>query len=75
MTNYEDTNYNVFNASELEENFFFNDTVSDDSNNTYNVICRFWKPADDKMRIFCKLNERLLFISFLLFGISILSLL
>ena len=59
ITNYADEN-NIFDISDIEEKTHFNTTIY-----SYNyfkeifvkVMCRLWKPKNDKIRILCKLNE------------------
>ena len=62
-TNYTD-NENIFDSSDIEEKTIFETTISDvhEDNyyysNNYNVTCRLWKPINEKIRIFCDLNQK-----------------
>ena len=57
MINYNDNETNFFNASDIEEKTAFNTSILIDNNSTYNVICKLWKPIDEKLNMFCKFNE------------------
>ena len=48
---------NIFDISDIEEKTGFNNTILDENNNSYNVICRLWKPLNENIRIFCKLKD------------------
>ena len=61
-TNYDDSETNIFDVSEKEEKTNFRTTL----NYTYynqiyyiNINCRLWKPLNDKLWLFCKLNSEL----------------
>lgn len=57
-TNYSDDVANIFDASDIEEKTTFVTTLH--SYNTHNKInCRLWKPLNEKLWLFCKLNESL----------------
>ena len=58
ITNYTD-NENIFDESDIEEKTTFETQIADNNYNNYNVICRLWKPRNEKIRIFCKLNQKL----------------
>ena len=57
VINYNDNETNFFNASDIEEKTAFNTSILIDNNSTYNVICKLWKPIDEKLNMFCKFNE------------------
>ena len=57
-TNYNDTETNIFDISDIEEKTSFTTTIFPTSYLSNNVInCRLWKPLNDKIWLFCKLNE------------------
>ena len=58
IANYTDKD-NIFNANDIEENTKFETSLIDSNNNNYYTNCRLWKPLNEKIRIFCKLNNRL----------------
>ena len=61
ITDYDDSIRNIFNASDIEEktkcNILINFTIYDDRIKHFNSSCRLWKPHDDKLRLFCKVNR------------------
>ena len=59
-TNYTDDK-DIFDISDIEEKTKFNTTISSyySIGLNYNVNCRIWKPKNDKIRLFCKLNEEI----------------
>ena len=60
ITNFNDTLYDLFNISDIEEKTSFNIGMEMyDSNKEYNAACRLWKPLKDNIRIFCNLDETL----------------
>ena len=58
ITNFTD-NENFFDVSDIEEKTTFQTKIVDKSNTNYKVTCRLWKPGDEKIRIFCQLNQEL----------------
>ena len=54
-TNHTD-NLNIFDPLDIEDKTNF-DTVISENQNKHNASCRLWKPLNEKMRGFCKLNE------------------
>ena len=58
ITDFEDKT-NLFNATEIEEKSSVEATITDNLNNEYHVICRLWKPIDEKLRLFCTFEENL----------------
>ena len=61
IVNFNDSETNIFNATDLEEKSTFETTIEVDTNgsNTYNVTCKLWKPIDKKLNMFCKMDESL----------------
>ena len=59
VTDYIDNELNIFNSTDIEEKTLFLTTIIDELNNVYNAACRLWKPINDKLRLFCALNEKL----------------
>ena len=61
VVNFNDSETNIFNATDLEEKSTFETTIEVDTNgsNTYNVTCKLWKPIDKKLNMFCKMDESL----------------
>ena len=57
ITEFNDTESNIFNSSNIEENTYFETTITDESGQTYNVDCRLWKPLSANLKLFCKLNQ------------------
>ena len=53
VTNYNDTEKNIFNINDIEEKTSFN-TSFFAQNNNYDVNCRLWKSITGQIRIFCK---------------------
>ena len=58
-TDYDDSIKNIFDNFEIEDKTWFNSTLIDKELNEYNVECHLWKKDDNKISIFCDLNERL----------------
>ena len=58
VTNYTD-NKNIFDATDIEEKTSFSTTITDETYYNYNVICRLWKPKNEKIRILCKINGQI----------------
>ena len=58
ITNYTD-NENIFDESDIEEKTTFKTVIADERYTNYEVTCRLWKPRNEKIRIFCKLNQKL----------------
>ena len=61
ITDYNDNEKNIFDIFDIEEKTIFNTIIKDDNDNKYNVTCRLWKPLNDKMRIFCYLDENIIY--------------
>ena len=59
VINYNDNVSNIFNASDIEEKTNFNTIISVDNGNMTNVNCKLWKPIDEKLNLFCKLDKNL----------------
>ena len=60
ITNYNDNKYNIFDISDIEEKTKFEGEIVDQyTNKTFYASCRLWKPINDNIRIFCKLNNNL----------------
>ena len=59
ITNYTDKVEKIFNDNNLEDKTEFKATLSDNNFIKYDAACRLWQPINDKLRIFCKLNESL----------------
>jgi hypothetical protein len=57
ITNYNDSELNIFNSSDIEELTSFKTEIYDTLGVMHNVTCRLWKPINEKIRVFCKLNE------------------
>ena len=53
VTNYNDTEKNIFNINDIEEKTSFN-TSFFAQNNNYDVNCRLWKSITGQIRVFCK---------------------
>ena len=58
-TDYDDSIKSIFDNFEIEEKTRFNSTIMDKELNEYNVQCHLWKQSNNKLSIFCNLNERL----------------
>ena len=61
ITNYNDEENNLFDASDIEEKTIFETIAEDNNDNSYKLICRFWKPINDSLRLFCNLKDDLAF--------------
>ena len=59
VTNYNDSIKNIFNEKDLEKNFTFNVSLTDENKRYYYATCRLWNPKEENIRIFCFLNETL----------------
>ena len=59
LTDFDDSESNIFNISDIEEKTLFHTTIIDKSFNEYNVTCRIWKPKRETLRMFCTLNDSL----------------
>ena len=57
ITNYNDNERNVFNESDIEEKISFNSYIYSKYNSKHSANCRLWNPKNDKLRVFCKLNN------------------
>ena len=57
-TNFTDNETNIFDSSDIEEKTTFETTLNINLLST-NIKCRLWKPLNDKLWVFCKLNESL----------------
>ena len=60
-TNYNDTERNIFNISDIEEKTSFEGILIDKDGNKYNTKCRLWKPNGENLRLFCNLKENLIY--------------
>ena len=56
ITDYDDTETNIFNISDIEEKTQFEMIFQRDSFGSENGICRLWKPQNEKLRLFCWIN-------------------
>ena len=61
VLNYNDSETNIFDASDLEEKSQFETTILIDNKNSFKVTCCLWKPVDEKLNMFCKFNTSLEF--------------
>ena len=61
VTNYYDKERNIFDSSDIENMTVFTSKVIDQKGNSFSVNCRLWKPTNEKVRLFCTLNEILYF--------------
>ena len=61
ITNYDDSKYNIFDGSDIEQKTIFINTVEDEYQNKYNVTCRLWKPKNEKIRVICNMDDNLLY--------------
>ena len=59
VTNYNDTETNIFDISDIEQKTKFNTTIHDENQNEYNVNCKLWKPIHHYIRIICNLEDKL----------------
>ena len=59
VTNYNDTETNIFDILDIEEKTKFNTTIHDENQNEYNVNCKLWKPINHYIRIICNLEDKL----------------
>ena len=59
VIDYNDNITNIFNASDIEEKTSFNTTIFVGRYYIYNIICKLWKPIDEKLNMFCKANNSL----------------
>ena len=59
VTDYNDTEDNIFYKDNIEERTKFETTLIDNLNKEYNLSCRLWKPTNENIRIFCNLKEDL----------------
>ena len=59
-TNFNDNETNIFDAADIEEETNFIATLNFDYLVSYTDIkCRLWKPLNEKLWLFCKLNDSL----------------
>ena len=58
-TDYNDYEKKIFNDKEIEEDTKFNSTITDQSDNKYEVTCKLWNTKEQNIRIICNLNESL----------------
>ena len=59
LTDYNDTETNIFNNS-IIEHYTFDNTMIGNDNNIYNVQCRLWKSNTGMIKLFCKLARDLI---------------
>ena len=57
ITDYNDTEMNIFDIDDIEEKTSFETILLDENNNEYNTKCRLWKPENEKIRLFCNLQR------------------
>jgi len=57
ITDYNDNETNIFDPNDIIE---FNTTIEDKNLNKYSTKCRLWKPLNENIRLFCKLNDNLI---------------
>ena len=53
-------NQNIFDINDIEEKTEFKTTLSDENSTNYDVVCYLWKPVNENIIIFCKLNKLIL---------------
>ena len=58
ISNFKDEN-KIFNGDDIEEKTEFKGTITDKDLNNYETTCRLWKPTNEPIRIFCKLNRKI----------------
>ena len=56
VLDYNDKATNIFNESDIEEKTTFETKILFPKYNRYNVICKLWKPIDEKLNMFCKMD-------------------
>ena len=59
VLDYNDNETNIFNASDIEDKTNFESTIIIDDLDTKNVFCKLWKPIDEKLNMYCKLENNL----------------
>ena len=61
VLDHNDNETNIFNESDIEEKTSFETTIVIDNNttNSIDVTCKLWKPIDEKLNMYCKLNNNL----------------
>ena len=59
LTDYNDTETNIFNNS-IIEHYTFDNTMIGNDDNIYNVQCRLWKSNTGMIKLFCKLARDLI---------------
>ena len=57
-TNFYDTN-NIFDAYDIEKSTIFNTLLTDEYKNTFEIICRLWKPFDNNLIIICETQDNM----------------
>ena len=57
-TNYNDYQRNIFDINDIKE-ISFKSSIIDEYKNEYKVDCRLWKPINERVRIFCDLEDTL----------------
>ena len=55
-TNYNDSERNIFNSSDIEEKTKFEAMIYDDKKSDL-IYCRLWKPSCEKIKIICNYNK------------------
>jgi hypothetical protein len=58
ITEYNDTEKNIFNSSDIEAETVFNTVLSSNKGNNYTSVCHLWKPLNDNIRILCNLKDK-----------------
>ena len=59
VTNYDDTEKNIFDVYDIENRTHFDTILKDTNGNEYYINCRLWKPIGDNLRVFCELDDYL----------------
>ena len=57
ITNYTYSKENIFDSLDISEQTEFKSTITDENLNNYKVTCKLWIPVNDKVRLFCKLEQ------------------
>ena len=55
VVDFNDSETNIFNSSDIEEKTNFNTTITDDNSNLVRALCKLWKPTNEKLNLFCQL--------------------
>ena len=57
IIDFNDSETNIFNASDLEEKSVFNTAITIDDTELVKVKCFLWKQINEKLNMFCKFNK------------------